>query len=400
MEIEPGSLSSLRERNRARIVKALRELGVVSRADLARQTGLSRSTVSTIVADLHRDGIVVDRDDDDGREPRRGSGRPPALIGLGRAAGVAVGIDFGKRHLAVAVADASHEIMAEAWNEMPDDYPAQSGMDEAAELVGAMLEKIDCGGEDVLGVGLGIPGPIHRQTGTIGSLTILPGWAGVRVADDMSRRLSLPVLVENDANLGVLAEFTWGAGRDCSTLAYLKLATGIGAGLIIEGRLFRGIGGTAGEIGHTTLDENGDICRCGNRGCLETVAGGPAIAELLRRTYGDEARDSEWVVARAVEGDAACVRALADAGRHVGVALADLCNLINPQRIVVGGSIGAAGDLLLDPLRESVRRRGIPTAVEDVEIVPGQLGARAELLGAVALALQAPTVTRTPISVQ
>lgn len=390
MEEDHGSLGSLRESNRSRVLATLRGAGVTSRAELARRTGLSRTTVSSIVADLVQDGVIIGHEGDGDALPRRG-GRPPALIGLSRSAGVGVGIDFGKRHLAVAVADASHEIVAESWREMPDDYDAGHGLDAARTLVELMLDQAGADRSQLLGVGLGVPGPIHAATGSLGSSAILPGWVGVRVAEEMSERLDVPVQVENDANLGALAELTWGAGRQCSDLAYLKLATGIGAGLIVNRRLFRGAGGTAGEIGHTTVDEHGDICRCGNRGCLETVAGAAAVVELLRRTFGDESLDTERVVQHARDGDPACRRAIADAGRHVGVAVANLCNLVNPERIIVGGSIGAAGEVLLEPLRESVSRRAIPTAAQDVEIVPGSLGARAELLGAIALVLQTST---------
>jgi predicted NBD/HSP70 family sugar kinase len=206
------------------------------------------------------------------------------------------------------------------------------------------------------------------------------------VAEEMGNRLVLPVHVDNDANLGALAEFHWGAGRDASTLVYLKLATGIGAGLVIGGRLFHGAGGTAGEIGHTTIDEAGPICRCGNRGCLEMIAAAPAVVDLLRATRSEDLT-IERVVELAADGDPGCQRAISDAGRHTGQAVANLCNLFNPERIVVGGSMGAAGEVLLGPMREAVRRRVIPSAAEDVEIVPGVLGDRAELLGAVALVL-------------
>ena len=147
-----------------------------------------------------------------------------------------------------------------------------------------------------------------------------------------------------------------------------------------------GVGGTAGEIGHTTLDETGDLCRCGSRGCLETFAAGGAIARLVGRSRG-QALDLDGVLSMAAGGDPACQRALRDAGRHIGVALANLVNLVNPERIVVGGSMGHAGDLLLDPLREAVGQRAIPSAAEDVKVVLGELGERAELLGAVALVL-------------
>jgi predicted NBD/HSP70 family sugar kinase len=382
---ESGSLGSLRELNRDRVVNTLRVLGVASRAEIARRTGLSPSTVSSIVADLRASGAVVDYD---GSQIAASSGgRPPSLITLDGSAGAAVGIDFGKRHLLVAVSDLSHEILAEATREMPGDYSAEEGIEAAGQLVDRVLGNAGVDPNRVLGVGMGLPGPIHRRSGTVGSSSILPGWVGIPAAEEMARRLSLPVHVENDANLGALSEFVWGAGRGCSSLAYLKLATGIGAGLVIDGQLFSGSGGTAGEIGHTTIDEAGDICRCGNRGCLETMASAPAIAGLVSRSI-DQELDTEEVLARAAAGDPVASRALADAGRHVGVAVANLCNLVNPERIVVGGSIGSAGELLLEPLRDSVRLRAIATAAEDVEIVPAELGERAEVLGAMALVLQ------------
>ena len=383
MEDEPGSSPSLRASNRLRVIRALQVLGVTSRAHLARHTGLSRSTVSTIVAGLQAENMVVDRDAD--APMATSGGRPPALIALDPGAGFAIGIDFGKRHLAVALADLSHELLAEEWREMPDDYDASAGMERAAELVEVVLDAAGADRSRVLGVGMGLPGPVHRS-GVVGSSAILPGWAGTHAAERMSDLLGMEVWLRNDADLGALAEATWGAARDATAVVYLKLATGIGAGIVIDGRLFGGAGGTAGEIGHTSLDETGDICRCGSRGCLETYASGAAIAGLLSRSLGERLGPDD-VMQRAVAGDPGCRRALADAGRHIGAAVADLCNLINPERIIVGGSMAVAGDMLLDPLREAVGLRAIPSAAEDVEIVLGELGERAELLGAVALVL-------------
>src|SRR3954470_13161341 len=198
---ESGSLGSLRELNQDRVVDTLRALGVASRAEIARRTGLSRSTVSSIVADLRDSGVVVDYDGASEGAPSRG-GRPPSLITLDGSAGAAGGIDFGKRHLSVAVSDLSHEILAETTREMPGDYSADEGIRSAAKLVGQVLKKAGVDRTTVLGVGMGLPGPIHRPTGTVGSSAILPGWVGIPAAEEMARRLSLPVHVENDANLG------------------------------------------------------------------------------------------------------------------------------------------------------------------------------------------------------
>jgi predicted NBD/HSP70 family sugar kinase/biotin operon repressor len=382
---ELGSLGSLRESNRERVVQALQALGVASRAEIARRTGLSRSTVSSIVADLQEVGLVSDHAGD-GRVAT-GGGRPPSLIALDPSAGLAVGIDLGKQHLSVAVADLSHAVVAERRRDLPDDYDVEQAMDGAAELVDVVLSESGAARDRVLGVGMGVPGPIH-SAGTVGSAAILPGWGDLQVAERMSERLGFPVRVENDANLGALAEYMWGAGDGCDCMVYLKCSAGIGAGFVLDGRIYKGAGGTAGEIGHTTVDETGDICRCGNRGCLETYAGATAIARLLTRSLGQPI-DPDTAVERAVSGDPLARRAFVDAGRHIGVVMADICNLLNPERIVVGGGMGnAAADLLLDPLREAVQLRAIASAADDVEVVPSRLGDRAELLGAVALVLR------------
>jgi predicted NBD/HSP70 family sugar kinase len=217
----------------------------------------------------------------------------------------------------------------------------------------------------------------------VGSSTIMPGWVGVDAAAELEQRFGVPVYVDNDANLGALAEWVLGAGRGAEDLAYLMLSSGIGAGLILGGRLYRGANGTAGEIGHVLVDDQGPLCRCGNRGCLETYAGAHALIELLGRAHG--ALDVQAMVELASAGDPACQRVVADAGRTVGVAMAALCNQFNPERVVVGGELAGTGDLLLEPLRDAVRRYALPAAAEAVTIVAGELGDRAEMLGALVL---------------
>jgi predicted NBD/HSP70 family sugar kinase len=254
-------------------------------------------------------------------------------------------------------------------------------------MVDEVLEEGRVDRKSVLAAGIGIPGPVDRGRGTAGSATILPGWTGVRIGEEMQQRLGIPVEIENDANLGALAEMTWGAGRECSNFAYIKAATGIGAGIVIDGRLLRGASGTAGEIGHTTLDESGALCYCGNRGCLETVASGPAIVALVSSGQ-PEILTLGQVIELATSGDARCRRAISDAGREIGVAVAGLCNLINPERVIVGGLLSRAGELLLQPVRESIRRHAVFAAAERVEVVAAAFVERAELLGSLALALQ------------
>ena len=175
------------------------------------------------------------------------------------------------------------------------------------------LEEAGARDGELVGVGMGLPGPVHRPSGQLGDSTILPGWVGVRAADAVSAALGHVVEVENDANLGALGEWMWGAGRGAHHMAYVKASTGIGAGFIVAGQPYVGAGGTAGELGHTVIEPGGPICRCGNRGCLETIAGAPAILGSLREVHSDDLTLAE-AVAYARRGDAGCQRAIADAG--------------------------------------------------------------------------------------
>jgi glucokinase-like ROK family protein len=385
---DSGSLRSLRELNRGRVIDALRGRGTASRAEIARVTGLSRSTVSSIVADLIESGLLTEQAEATGVAHGESGGRPPVLLSLNPSAGLALGVDFGHTHLRVAVSDLSHEVLAETWRELDVDHSAGEGLDAAAELVDKVLKEAKVDRKGVIGVGMGLPGPINRGTGAVGSSSILPGWVGVNAAMEMERRLGLPVSVENDANLGALAEFVWGSGRGHSDIVYIKLSSGVGAGLLFAGQLHPGAGGTAGEIGHIPAQNGTAICRCGSRGCLETVASARAIAEQVGVSRGEPVspRDLLELVA---DGDPAASRLIGEAGREIGVALAGLCNLINPSCVIIGGDLSAAGELITEPVHESIRRYAIASAADQVTVVAGVLGDRAELLGALALVLHA-----------
>jgi predicted NBD/HSP70 family sugar kinase len=367
------------------VIDALRERGIVSRAEIARITGLSRSTISTIVADLLESGLARERDGQPAEEAH--AGRPPVMVSLDSSAGLALGIDFGHRHLRVAVSDLSHAVLAETWRELDVDHSAEHGLDAAAEFVEQVLSEAAVDRSRVIGVGMGLPAPIDRATGAVQAASILPGWVGVDAAAEASARLGMTVEVDNDANLGALAELAWGAAKGKSEVAYIKVSSGIGAGLISGGRLHHGVGGTAGEIGHMVLAEGGPVCRCGNRGCLETLASSRSIADLLSASRREQIT-TRRLLELSAEGDAAAERLIGDAGRAIGVAVANLCNIINPECVIVGGDLSAAGEVLLGPLRETVRRNAIPSAVGDLEVVPGVLGERAEMLGALALVMR------------
>ena len=379
-----GSLASLREHNRLQVLETVRARGAVSRPEIARRTGLSRSTVSTLVSDLQAGGLLVERTDGSG--PVAGRGRPAGLLSLDPSGGAVVGIYLDHPGVQVAVADLGYRILAEEHHPLDIDLDAEEGLAVAADAVDRVLAAADVERDRVLGAGLAFAGPIDRRTGLLGSSAILPGWIGINPARALGERLGLPVAVDNDANLGALAEHVLGAGVGADDMLYLRLSSGIGAGLVLDGHLYRGAGGTAGEIGHTVVDDQGALCRCGLRGCLETLAGAEVLVGLLRGTYGDDLT-VERMIALAVEGDRGAERVIADAGRVIGSVLAALCNQFNPERVVVGGNLVAAGDVLLEPVRQAVVRSAIPAAADVLRIVPAHLGDRAEILGALVLAV-------------
>jgi predicted NBD/HSP70 family sugar kinase len=373
-----------------RVADVLRAHGPRTRSELITLTGLSRPTVSASLTDLASAGLIVE---ETGVPTKPIGGRPASVIRLARPAGLAVGLDIGRRHIRVAIADLGHAVLTDHEVRLEyeaDDHPTEV-LDRAAALVDSALAEIRADRSAVVGIGVGVPAPITR-TGHIGSPALLPGWADLVPAVELEKRLSLPVRADNDANVGALGEYVWGAGRGCADLVYIKVATGIGAGIVLDGRLYRGAAGTAGELGHVTLDARGPICRCGNRGCVELSAGGRALLEHARVSHR-HLRNLVELVQLATDGDVGCRRLLVDAGLQLGFAVGNLVNLVNPDRIVLGGELGAATQLLLEPLRRGLADTAMPAAVQAVQVVPAQLGERASVLGSVALALGTDSVT-------
>jgi predicted NBD/HSP70 family sugar kinase len=354
----------------------------MTRAELGGTLGLSRATVSATVAQLKQDGWV---DEQPGATGFTGRGRPPTQLLLTQQSGLAVGVDLGRRHARVVLATLGHEVLAEKALEMQESWLVAEAVDAVESLVDDVLAAGGAGRAGIVGIGLGLPAPLDAS-GHSTSNTIPPDWVQAEPARAIAQRLGVPVVVDNDANLGALAEARWGAGLRSETLFYVKASTGIGAGLVLGGRVFRGSAGTAGEIGHVTVDEGGLVCRCGSRGCLEVRAGGPAlVAQVAHSAPGIDT--VAQLIAAARSGDLACTRVLADAGETLGVALAAVLNILNPDRVVLGGELGGAGELVLASLRERLGRHALASAVRSASVVQGVLGERAEALGAVLLVL-------------
>lgn len=374
----PGSQTSLREANRARVVSAVQQHGSLTQVELAGITGLSRASVSNIVTELAELGVLD-------TSPSIRSGRRARLVTIARTVGLVGGIDVGSRTMRVALSDASLQIVATEVLPLASDHRADLSLQRAAMLVGEMVESVGGSGDELLAIGVGVPAPVDVAHGRVSSTGLLRGWDGAAVTDQLSAALHVPVAVDNNSNLGALAEARFGAAVGCDPVAYVRLSGTVGAGLVLNGQVLHGRRGTAGELGHVVIDPHGAVCRCGNRGCLETVVGAAGLLHMLRASHGNVTLED--VIARALQGDVGCQRAIADTGRTLGAAIANLCNLFDPEMVVIGGRLAEAGEILLEPLRGAVDQHTLRSTLGSPAVVAAEFGAEAELRGALAAAL-------------
>ena len=385
-----GSQRALRTANTRRVLAALADSGPMTQVALSRSTGLSTATVSNIVGDLREEGQVATR-------PTTASGRRALLVELAAAPRdrVAVGIDIGRRHLRIVLATLQRDIIAEDYLALPLGHTAEDGMQQAVRLLDRQLRAGDLRREDIVGCGVGVPGPIDARSGRIAHGAILPTWVGFRPIDRLREALRLPVHLDNDANLGALAEITWGPYVDLQDLVYVKVASGIGAGLVLSGQVYRGAMGITGEIGHMPVSEYGPVCRCGNRGCLEAVASTSSMLDALAQSglVGPGAAVDRLIeLVRA--GDPVVGRIVEDAGLAIGQAVGTVVNLLNPAVTVIGGPLAPLGDTVLAPIRRGMQRFASPTVGVETEVAVSSLGDRAEALGACSLVFHAERAGR------
>lgn len=376
----PGSQSSLRHRNQQRITEQLLKGGPATQADLSRSTGLSTATVSNIVKSMAAADLVT-------LTPVTSSGRRAMSVRYNGGSAIAAGIDFGRTHVRVVLADTGYHVVAEEEIPLPRGHQATEGIAAAAKLLEKLMTEAGVSRADLTGAGAGIPGPIDNRNGKVVHGAILPEWVGINLEKELRKALKIPVFVDNDANLGALAQLNWGDQGGVKNLVFVKIGSGIGSGIILNGALFHGSFGVTGEIGHVTIDEHGIICHCGNRGCLETVASTATMVAQLSRGLKTPISTAN-ILSQAAAGDPATLRVIDDAGTAVGRALANVANLISPSVIVVGGPLAELGDVLLSPIRRGLLRHAVPVIGDSITLAMSPLRSRAEALGAAALVFQ------------
>lgn len=353
-----------------------------TRSDLARITGLGRAAISSRLEPLLKLGLVVPVSD-----AASTGGRPSARLAFNPSARLAAAADVGATHATVALTDLSGRILLETTEPLEISCGPEAVLDWLTETLQGQLKTMKRPARDIIAFGIGLPGPVEHSTGKPTSPPIMPGWDGFDVPAYVRQTLDVPVLVDNDVNLMALGErATRWPNED--NMIFLKIATGIGSGVISGGILQRGAAGVAGDVGHIAVSRGAGIqCRCGKTACLEAIAGAPAVAARLREN-GLKAITSNDVVALVRAGDLAAIQAVRQAGRDIGEMLNMCVSFINPSLIVVGGSLAQSGEHLIAGIRETVYARSTPLATQHLNITQSETGPRAGVVGASILAVE------------
>ena len=382
--------ATVRAHNLSFTINLIRERGTITRAELNQITHLSPTTISALVNVLIASGFVNEA----GIGVSSG-GRRPVVLEFNYDARYTLGVDMGATHITVIIMKLNGDVIYRSTRNVDVIHEPIPSLDVILEMIQAALADCRLTYDDLLGVGFTVPAPlINENTGEF--LTYyMPDWAGIFPVNYLRKNIDMPIYVENDANSAALAEKHWGSGRGYDNLAYIKLGTGVGSGLIIDNEIYRGVNGNAGEIGHTTIEAAGRLCRCGNHGCIESYVGIPGLLRDVREGLMKvpawqnklENLEIEQIIESAQSGNEVCVQVIDKAGKYLGIGIANLVNLFNPGLVVIGGELTAAGKLFLDPMQASIRERSIPFGIHREKLVLGELGADAVAIGAATLVM-------------
>ncbi len=394
-----ADLSLMRELNRALVLQLIRREGRISRADIAKHTQLSRSTVSSIITDLLEDTLVTET----GIGTSKG-GRRPIILEFNYQANYIIGLDVSRNSVTAVITDLNARVCARQHIPFNVNDGPQVGMPIIKQLISTMLKDSPVGRGKISAIGVGVPGPLDYRSGRTIAPPVMPGWDNVPIKDELLQTFHLPISIDNDANLAAMAEHRWGAGQGAQNLNYIYLSSaGNGSGLIIDGHLYRGSIGSAGEIGHTTLNITSQESQPGpnNIGTLESLASQPTLLREARAAGLIDEKATVEDFLRLVETSAQSCQLLRQKAHYIGVAIAGIINILNPDRVVVGGVMPENSPLMIDTIRETVDQRALSIAVHNTSIVAGKLGRNVVALGAAALATErlfAPPALERPAS--
>jgi glucokinase-like ROK family protein len=379
-------------------MRALRKQGRISRTEVSSITGWSKAKASQEIRSLISKGLLLEV----GEGASQG-GRRPKLLRINSQLGFIIGIDIGATSVELALADVTGQILQRCSEAADVRNRPELFFGRCVELIHELIKAHGIQSDQILGIGVGVPGPVDFARAVLVAPPLMPDWENFPIRNFIKESFpSAFVVVDNDVNIMALGEQRAGDGANIDHFIYVKIGTGIGSGIISNGRIHRGSDGCAGDIGHICVDKQGPICRCGNQGCLEAMAAGPAIAEKAMQAVRNgaspfmrqimEANNGvlrpEDVNAACREGDEAALEIIRSSGQMVGEVLASLVNFFNPSHIFIGGGIANFGNHLLVSIRRAVLRRSLPLATTHLSINFSRAGSDAGIIGALALALE------------
>jgi predicted NBD/HSP70 family sugar kinase len=363
----------------------------ISRAEISRRLDLSRSTVTEIIKDLLNTGLVAEVG-----IGKSSGGRKPIVLEFKDDAKVILGIDIGATHVSVAMTNLRGKLLFFKEKDFPVREDADGTHKLINELCSESLSSQNLSYDKLLSIGVSVPSPVDPIHPEYLSESIIPGWHGKSGLERLKEKYGVPVYLDNDANLGALAENWWGAGKDVNDLIYIKISNGIGAGYIFGGKLYRGARGIAGEMSHMPIDPNGRTCGCGLRGCLATVISAWALIERIRTlsvlypqsSLANGNMNIIDIENAALKGDPLAIQVVSEATTYLTSAITSLVNLMNPEMIIVGGSLSRLGDLVLKPIREKIEASALVSTISNTQLKTSELGSKGIAIGAATLAIE------------
>jgi glucokinase-like ROK family protein len=380
------------------IINKIRKFQQISRSDLCAATGFSRIKISTILSKLLDQDYIIEIG-----EGSSSGGRRPRLVALNRSIAYVIGVDMGATSVDIAVADLEGKVLTRRTTIIDVRDGPEMILSTVCTVSTELIVEISASPVSVISIGVGVPGPVEFISGVLVAPPIMPGWEAYPIREFINNTFpNARVIIDNDVNVMALGEFNNGSGQENENFIFVKIGTGIGAGIICNKQVYRGNTGCAGDIGHICADRQGPVCRCGNTGCLEAMAAGPAIAASAMESAISgkspnlarimESKNgtltAEDVGRAAAEGDPISFEIIRRSGRMIGEVLASLVNFFNPDMIIIGGGVSNIGYQLLSSIRQSVLHRSLPLATRDLDIVYSTLGSQAGTIGAINLALE------------
>ena len=386
MQNPTGNRELIRAINRSHVLNAIKSHGPIGRADIARQTGLSPATVTSISAKLISQKLVLEKSAGDSS-----GGRPPILLVINPKGGYVVGIKLTETHAVCALTDLEALVIAKSSMSLSGHDPAQV-VDDLAQMVLTFIREQKIIKKQLLGVGIGLAGIVDAENGILRQSPIY-GWDNVPLRSMLQSKLRIPVYIENDVNTLTLTEKWFGHGQGIDHFLTVTVGRGIGLGIVVNGQFYRGQTGGAGEFGHITIDPDGPLCACGKHGCLEAYVGDPGLIRsageaITRGELSTPVQNLDELLSLAQMGNAAALQIFDQAGRILGIGIANLINLFNPKKIIISGEGTREGDFLFVPMKESIQQNTMPGLFDPNTIVIAPWGDDAWARGAAGLVLR------------